>query len=144
MYLLVGCGDRSMTQLSLLASDFGNAIKIRTHHRREDGETSREAARRVVPKLTEQQDSTLDTVRNYGPGTAPEMAYRACFAHSVRVLNEKWETEWRYMMSRRLPELEAAGLVTCGRIRDSEGKTIKQDVKVCSVKRTRQAIWRIS
>ena len=134
-----------MTQLSLLASDFGNAIKIRTHHRREDGETSREAARRVVPKLTEQQERAVALVRRFGPGTTWEIAARFCTEYGAWPSSHESISATHYLLARRLPEEpEITGAVTCGRIRDSEGKTIKQDVKVCSVRGTRQAIWRIA
>jgi len=129
-----------MTQLSLLASDFGNALKIRMHHRREDPDTSREAARKVVKNLTTQQGRALNLVGAFGPGTTWEIAQQRRMVDWYSGTLESLH----YLLARRLPELEAAGLVTCGRIRDSEGKTIKQDVKVCSVKGTRQAVWRIA
>ena len=70
MYLLVGCGDRAMTQQPLFSADFGNAVTIRTHHRRADPETSREAAAITVRTLTDSQAFALDVIRRYGrPGS---------------------------------------------------------------------------
>ena len=94
-----------MTQLSLLASDFGNALTIRTHHRREDGDTSREAARKVVAHLTESQERALTIIACYGPGTLQEIAYRKC-ANAGGPFNGQDMTKLYHELERRAPELE--------------------------------------
>jgi hypothetical protein len=118
-------------------------LQERLVSRTTDPQTSKDAARRVVAKLTEQQQRAVALVRTYGPGTTWEIATYHCQATGYGPGVPETVQDLHYMLARRLPEAESSCAVTCGRIRDAHGKTIKQDVKVCSVRGTKQAVWRI-
>jgi dipeptidase len=116
-------------------------IQARLVSRRDDPQTSKDAARRVVATLTEQQQRAVAMVRAYGPGTTWEIATRYT---GGGVWYDETVADIHYLLARRLPEAEVSCAVTCGRIKDAMGKTIRQDVKVCSVRGTKQAVWRVA
>lgn len=104
------------SQGSLFAPGSANReepIQARLLARNTDPVTSHQAAKRVVEsgRLTEQQEFSLQAVKEDGPGTVHEIARRGALVHGIRTLTEKWETDWRYMLARRLPELERKLLV---------------------------------
>ena len=94
-----------MSQLPIFAADYANRLRARTLARADDPATSKQAARRVVRRLTEQQDEVLCVIQSNGPGTARELSISEGFlpAHE--------EERFYYTICRRLPELERRRLV---------------------------------
>ena len=70
--------------------------------RRNDPETSRGAAARIYPRLTELQQRVYDWFTQYGPATHKELV-----AHFKRISPESSESTWRT----RVSELRDQGLI---------------------------------
>ena len=70
--------------------------------RRHGPETSREAAARIYPRLTELQQRVYDWFTQYGPATHKELV-----AHFKRISPDSSESTWRT----RVSELRDQGLI---------------------------------
>lgn len=94
-------------------------VPARRLARRCDPKTSRESARYAAQHLGDWQQRALEAVRGCSGGTASEIA--ASIGEATN-----------HQLSRRLPELERAGLVVRGEARE------------CSVTHRSAAIWRLA
>lgn len=94
-----------MTQQSLFAPGTANreTVQAKLLARREDAETSKLAARRLVEsgRLTTQQYWAAAVLRQFGPGTAWQLAYRQPIEEPIGA---------HFELARRFPELERKGL----------------------------------
>lgn len=99
----------TMTQIPMLGVGSFGMIELRLRTHRGDPATSYAAARKMVAsgRLNEQQRLVLEIVMEYGPGTIHELATREAGTGPAQI----WETEWKYTLARRLPELQLKRLV---------------------------------
>jgi len=101
------------TQLRL--DDF----KARLLARRTDPETSKEAARKIAVRLTENQEQALWILNTYGPGTTHELAN-----WTARVRGIESSTAIHHGLARRLPELA----------RKRKAEVVQDPTKLCRCK----------
>ncbi|MBU2130922.1 MAG: hypothetical protein KJ748_03285, partial [Gammaproteobacteria bacterium] len=87
--------------------------------RRDDPETSKDAARRVAPRLVECQEKALEIIRVCGPGTLRQIATR--FTGGPDEMTPVMYHE----LARRAPELARLDLIDYQR--DALGRVVKVD-----------------
>ncbi len=104
-----------------------------------DPEPSGAAAREAIRSgaRVKDADRVLAWLRQWGPATSWELATLAADG------DEKQALRLHYMISRRLPDIEKLGRVTCERQRDATGKTISTATKVCGVTGEVAIAWRV-
>lgn len=104
-------------------------IAARLHARVTDPETSLTAAVEILVGIEAQKAEVFRLLQRKGPSSSNELAAGL-------------PADFRYTVSRRLPDLEVDGVVTCDRVKDERGRTVCVRKRKCRVTGRMEIEWR--